>query len=154
MAYNKRSYTDAEKAAYWRQRAQQGAGNARQKQYAQSAEQFKKSGASFNRINKPGAKYQGSYMVSAWKKNKSGLIRANASPIGDERTSGSGKTYQPYLVSITHMNTLQTTKYNGIMNTQTRVLVIQDLGMCITPNGSGKTKSGTVAKGYFGKFSK
>lgn len=153
---NKR-YTDAEKAAYWREKAMNGANNASSgnKTYSRNNDnsQFKKSGSVFSKISK--GKMEGLYAVNAWKKNKAGMIRANAMPISNSSSeSAKGNQYIPYLVTITHMNTLQSTKYNAIMNIQTKVLVINDLGMCITTNGSGKTRSGTLVKGYFGKFSK
>ncbi|MEN2434962.1 hypothetical protein AAH994_06080 [Weeksellaceae bacterium A-14] len=148
-----RIYSDAEKLAYWRAKAKAGAGNRSGWKQSNAGVQYKKSGASFSKITK-GAN-EGLYFVSAWKKTRAGMVKATATPLSNKSTeSARGNQYIPYLVTCIHMGTLQATKYNGIMNIQTRVLVISDLGMCITPNGSGKTKSGTMAKGYFGKFTK
>lgn len=142
--------------AQWNDRRKKFAG----KNYAQNnnfnyqnnpAPQYKRSGATYSKITK--GKMEGLMAVSAWKRNKTGMVKVNAMPLNDAPTeSRSGKQYVPYLVTIIDMNTLQATKYNGIMNVETKVLVISDLGYCITPNGSGQTKSGTRVKGYFGKF--
>ena len=117
----------------------------------QQRQSFKRSGATFSRITK--GKMEGLTAVSAWKKTKTGMVKASAMPL-DSKSSESvnGNQYVPYLVTIIDMNSLQKSIYNGIMNIQTKVLVIKELGYCITPNGSGQTKSGTRVKGYFGKF--
>lgn len=151
----RRQYTDAEKLKYWRERALKGAGNAqtRSQNYTQNRPQYKKSGAIFSKITK--GKYEGLMAVNAWKKTKYGMIKANAIPLSNSSSeSANGNQYVPYLVTVIDMNSLQSSKYNGIMNIQTRILTITDLGMCITPNGSGTTKSGTKVRGYFGKFTK
>lgn len=119
-------------------------------QYKQQAP-VKKSGATYTRISK--GKYEGLMHVSAWKKSGYTMVKASATPLANKSSeSANGKQYIPYLVTVIDMKSLQKSIYNGIMNIQTNVLVIQELGYCITPNGSGTTKSGTRVKGYFGKF--
>lgn len=147
-----RSYTDAEKAKYWREKAINGAKNINsgQKVYQTEKKKYKVSGAIFSKITK--GEREGLHVVTAWKKTKTTMLRANCFPISSTSTeSAKGNQYIPYLVTIIDMSTLQSTKYNAIMNIQTKVLVINDLSMCITPNGSGKTKSGVNVKGYFGR---
>ena len=152
-----KTYTDAEKAKYWREKAMAGASNVRygNRTYSPNEDKakYKKSGAVFTKISK--GVMEGLHAVNAWKKGSGGMIKATAFPIKNQsKESEKGDQYVPYLVSVTHMPTLQTTKYNAIMNIQTKVLVISDLSMCITPNGSGKTRGGTSVKGYFGRFYK
>jgi len=119
--------------------------------YEYVSSDYKRSGATFTKIQK--GKMTGMWAVSAWKKNKLGMLKVSAMPLHDAPTeAGSGKQYVPYLVTIIDMNTLQATKYNGIMNFDTKVIAIRDLGYCISPNGDGKTQGGTRVKGYFGKF--
>lgn len=155
MAQSKRSYSDSEKAKYWREKALSGAKNARSnsKNYTPERAQIKRSAATFTKISK--GKMEGLWAVTAFRKTKSGLVKASAMPIDNKSTeSAKGNQYIPYLVTCIHMGTLQKSVYNGIMNIQTRVLVISELGMCITPNGSGVTGTGTKVRGYFGTFVK
>lgn len=38
------------------------------------------------------------------------------------------------------------------MNTVTMVIALSEIGMCISPKGSGTTKTGKHVTGYFGTF--
>jgi len=158
---NRRQYSDAEKAEYYRNKASQrsnfsGRNYSQNNSYQYSSnggQSFKKSGATYTRITK--GKMEGLMVVSAWKNTRTVMVKASAMPLDSKSTeSANGNQYIPYLVTIIDMNTLQKSIYNGIMNIQSRVLVIKELGYCITPNGSGSTKRGTRVKGYFGKFVK
>lgn len=148
----KKIYTDKEKIEYWRKKALQGASNAG-KSAVYNKVQYKKSSATYTKITR-GA-MEGLYAINAYKKNRTGIVRAVAMPISNKvAESEKGKEYIPYLVTCIDMNTLQSSKYNALLNVDTKVLIIRDLGMCISPNGSGVTKSGARVKGYFGKISK
>lgn len=151
---SRKAYSDADKAKYWREKALAGSANISNgsRTYSKNEDQtqYKKSGAIFTKIGK--GTMEGLHAVNAWKKTSRGMIKATAFPISNKSSeSAKGNQYIPYLVTVIDMSSLQATKYNAIMNIQTKVLVIQDLSMCITPNGSGKTKGGTTVKGYFGR---
>lgn len=154
MAVNRRrTFSDADKVKYWREKAKSGSANAPTRNYSENAGRTKKSCASFTPITKGLSK--GAFAVNAFKKTKYGVIKATAFPATTKTSeSDKGNEFMGYHVNITDMNTLQTTKYRGIMNINTKVLVISDLGMCITPNGSGRTRTGKLLKGYFGTYHK
>ena len=119
----------------------------------QNRPQYKKSGATYTKISK--GKMTGFTAVNAWKKTKNGLITASVMPYSDVIVeSGRGKQYLKYIAEIVHKGTGSRTIYPCLMNIQTQVIKIKELGMCITPNGSGTTASGKRVKGYFGTFSK
>lgn len=111
----------------------------------------KKSGATYTKIRE--GKNEGLYAVNAWRKTKMGLMTAKAFPANREvvHTSQEGNEFITYAVEIsnTTMGTSQT--YWSLMNTKTRKLFIKELGLVISPNGSGVTSGGQRVTGYFGK---
>ncbi|KFF15084.1 hypothetical protein [Flavobacterium hydatis] len=122
---------------------------------------YKRSGAVYSRIRN--GNFEGDTIVNAWRSTKLGLMKATVAPYsgqggkGREIVNSSGKSgnqdkeYQKMICTIqnTSLGTNQT--YHVLMNLKTQVIVIQELGLCITPNGSGTTKSGKRVTGYFGK---
>jgi hypothetical protein len=126
----------------------------------------KRSGAVYSTItNKNGgtSQFEGNTIVNAWRATKVGLMKAVVSPYAGEGKKGleivnsngkSGNTpkeYQKMICTITN-STLGTQQiYPVLMNLKTKVIVIQELSLCITPNGSGTTKNGKRETGYFGR---
>ncbi len=123
--------------------------------------QYKKSGATYSKIKQ--GDFAGETIVNAWRKTKYGLMVAVVTPYKgangkgldnvesvNEKT-GEIKNYQKMICTIQNksMGTSQT--YHVLMNVKTQVIVINELSLCITPNGSGKTASGKKVFGYFGR---
>lgn len=118
-------------------------------------QRFKKSGAKYSKISQ--GKYKGSTIVNAWNKSRSrGLITAVVAPYKGSKkyTTDKGKEYQTMIAKILYSNSGVEKIIPCSMNVQTKVIVLSEIGMVITPNGSGQTKSGKNVKGYFGKFSR
>lgn len=114
---------------------------------AQPKQQVKKSGASFTKMRK--GKYEGFYAVNAWRKTSQGLMTAKGFPVSDvEHKSDKGNFFLRYAVEVV-MNG-QTQTYWCLMNTKTQKLVIKELSLVISPNGSGVTSSGKRVTGFFG----
>jgi len=119
---------------------------------------FKKSGAKYSTI----AGRNGLYIVNAWNKSKKGLLVAKVFPYhasvdkNDNMIiveSKTGKQYIKMLCELDYRSSGQKRLIPCLMNIETHVIVLKDVGMTITPNGHGKTSSGKTAKGYFGTFS-
>nr|WP_294931290.1 hypothetical protein [uncultured Flavobacterium sp.] len=141
----------------------QNASFAPQRQQAPQAQQqqYKRSGATYSKIRK-GA-FEGDTIVNAWRATKMGLMTATVAPYSGQGKKGleivnsqgkSGnqeKEYQKMICTIknTTLGTSQT--YHVLMNLKSQVIVIQELSLCITPNGSGVTRKGKRVTGYFGK---
>lgn len=123
--------------------------------------QAKKSGATYSKIKN--GNFEGEIIVNAWRKTKFGLMVAVVTPYaGDNKAglkivtstnqnTGLIKEYRKMICTIQNksMGTSQT--YHVLMNIKTQVIVINELSLCITPNGDGKTASGKRVKGYFGR---
>nr|WP_317631704.1 hypothetical protein [uncultured Flavobacterium sp.] len=119
---------------------------------------YKKSGAVYTKI-KEGEK-AGYYVINAWRKTKHGLITAFVTPYPDYDANGkfagitvhSSERGNEYIrVKVQLVDGIKTEKYYCLMNIKTKVVSINQLGLCITPNGRGVTKSGKRVEGYFGK---
>ncbi len=127
----------------------------------QQRPQYKKSGAIYSVIRE-GA-FRGFPIVNAWRSTKMGLVTAKVTPYAGKdgkgikivesvnEASGHVKEYQKMLCTITNASLGTQQTYHVLMNIQTGTIVIQELGLCITKNGSGVTRSGKSVKGYFGK---
>ena len=116
----------------------------------QQQQQFKRSGAVYTKMKN--GKYEGFLAVNAWKATKNGILKASAFPVSDvEHESKKGNSFLRYAVDITNANMGTKQTYWCLMNTKTQKIVIQELGMVISPNGNGWTKSGKRVSGYFGK---
>lgn len=126
---------------------------------------YKRSGATYTIITNKGggtSKFEGNTIVNAWRATKFGLMTATVAPYAGEKKKGleivnsngkSGNTpkeYQKMLCTITNTSMGTQTIYPVLMNLKTKVIVIKELSLCITPNGNGVTKSGKRATGYFG----
>ncbi|AGO47283.1 structural protein [Cellulophaga phage phi12:2] len=119
--------------------------------------QFKKSGVVYSPIKGR----DGLYMVNAWNASKKGLVLAKCFPYHATTdksgailvvTSAKNNTYMKMMCEITYRKTGITRLLPCLMNIETQVIALSELGMVITPNGHGKTRNGKTAKGYFGTF--
>jgi hypothetical protein len=122
---------------------------------------YKRSGATYSKIRN--GNFEGDIIVNAWRSTRFGLMTAVVSPYagangkGREIVNSQGKSgnqdkeYQK-MICVIKNNTLGTSQtYHVLMNIKTQVIVIQELSLCITPNGSGVTRKGKRVTGYFGK---
>ena len=131
-----------------------------QQQTPQNTPIYKRSGAVYSKIRK--GNFEGDIIVNAWRSTKYGLMQAVVSPYlgqngkGNEIVNSQGKngsTHKEYqkmicVIKNTSLGTSQT--YHVLMNLKSQVIVIQELSLCITPNGSGTTRKGKRVTGYFG----
>lgn len=116
----------------------------------------KKSGATYTIIRK--GNFVGGTIVNAWNVSKSrGLVTATVAPYNksDELvTSDKGNEYMKMIADVQFRKTGNKQLMPCLMNTKTQVIVLRELGMVITPNGSGRTSSGKKVTGYFGTMTK
>lgn len=116
----------------------------------------KKSGATYTAIRK--GNYVGATMVNAWNVSKSkGLITASVGPYNKSEelvTSEKGNEYVKMIANVQYRRTGMEKLIPCLMNLKTKVIVLRELGMVITPNGSGRTASGKKVTGYFGTMTK
>lgn len=111
---------------------------------------FKKSGAVYSRIKK--GKNEGGYSCNAWRKTKNGLLTASCFPVdGVEHKSEKGNISLRYVVEVVNRDMGTTQTYWCLMQKDSRKIYIKELGLVISPNGSGTTASGKRVTGYFGK---
>jgi hypothetical protein len=127
----------------------------------QAQQQYKRSGAVYSKIRK--GNFEGDIIVNAWRVTKAGLMQATVSPYNGQDGKGqeivhsngkSGNTPKEYqkMICVIKNSSLGTSQiYPVLMNLKTQVIVIQELSLCITPNGSGITRSGKRVTGYFGR---
>ncbi len=131
---------------YHRQNAQGG----------QNAPAPKRSGAKYSIIRK--GSFEGQVIINAWNKSRGkGLITAKVAPYKDSKeytAPTSGKTYITMMAEVHYHNSGITKLIPCSMNKATRAVVLSDIGMVITQNGSGITSSGKRVTGYFGKFTR
>ncbi len=115
----------------------------------------KKSGATYTKISK--GKFEGFTIVNAWNKSRKGLVTATVAPYhasGDLVTSDKGNEYIKMIASLKYERTGNEKLMPCLMNLKTKVIVLKEISMVITPNGSGRTASGKKATGYFGTMFK
>jgi len=119
-------------------------------------QQFKKSGAKYTVITK--GKFAGHNLsaVNAWRKTKVGMMEAKCFPIADkegvyEHTSQAGRKSVRYVIEISNSTTGTHNRFFSIMSLDTRKIYIDELGLVISPNGSGVTGTGKSVTGFFGK---
>ncbi|QQV90346.1 structural protein [Cellulophaga phage Omtje_3] len=122
-----------------------------------NATQFKKSGVVYSPIKGR----DGLYMVNAWNASAKGLLLAKCFPYHASTDkdgailvvrSQKGSQYIKMMCELTYRKTGITRLLPCLMNIETHVVALSEIGMVISPNGHGKTRSGKTAKGYFGTF--
>ena len=100
----------------------------------------------------------GGTIVNAWNKSRSkGLITATVAPYNKSEElveSKTGNQYIKMIASVEFRKTGNKQLLPVLMNLKTKVIVIRELAMVITPNGSGHTSSGKKVTGYFGTMIK
>jgi hypothetical protein len=114
-------------------------------------QQFKKSGATYSVMRK--GKFEGLIAVNAWRKTGHGLMVASAFPVDGVVHVGreKGNEFMRYVVDITNSSAGTKSTYWCLMRLDTKMIVISELSLVISPNGSGLTASGKQVKGYFGR---
>lgn len=116
----------------------------------------KKSGAKYSPIKQ--GKFKGGTIVNAWNASRNrGLVTAKVAPYKDSKeytAESSGNTYVTMIAEVTYRNSGVTKIIPCSMNKDTRVIVLEEIGMVISPNGHGTTRSGKRVTGYFGKFTR
>jgi hypothetical protein len=120
----------------------------------QNEQRFKKSGAKYTKISK--GNFEGLTCVNAWKATKNGLVKCSVMPYHASNElveSERGNTYIKMIARIDY-GMGQERVIPCLMNEKTHVISLDEIGMCITPNGSGQTRSGKQITGYFGTFTK
>lgn len=146
MSWNKQGVPFANQQPYHQQ------GN----YHPQNKPQFKKSGAKYSKITK--GNYVGLTIINAWNKSKSkGMITVSVAPYHKSKVfkaKKNGNEYQTMLARVNYLNTGVEKVIPCCMNTKTMVVGLTELGMCISPKGSGQTSSGKHVTGYFGTFKK
>lgn len=122
---------------------------------------YKRSGATYSKIKN--GNFEGEIIVNAWRSTKMGLMTATVAPYagannkGLELVKSGGKNgdkdieYQKMMCVIKNTTLGTSQMYPVLMNVKTKVIVLQELSLCITPNGQGTTKSGKRVSGYFGR---
>lgn len=115
----------------------------------QQRDDVKKSGSTYTTIRK--GKREGMIAVTAWRKTKFGLMTAKAFPVSEEvYTSQNGNEYLRYAVEVSNASMGTNTTYWCLMSLKTKKIVINELSLVISPNGSGYTSSGKKVSGFFG----
>ncbi len=116
----------------------------------------KRSGAKYSTIKT--GKFKGATIVNAWNKSKGkGLITAKVAPYKDSKeytAKSTGNVFITMIAEIFYHNSGQKMLIPCSMNKDTKVIVLSDIGMTITPNGHGVTSGGKRVTGYFGKFTR
>lgn len=123
----------------------------------------KRSGVIYSEIKN--GKFVGMTIVNAWKSTSHGLLTAKVAPYdksvkgnsvdyveGVNRQTGEINRYIKMLATVENKASLVKRVIPCLMNVKTRVIVLQELGYVITPNGHGVTSNGKKVHGYFGKF--
>lgn len=109
--------------------------------------------------------HEGMPFVYAWNKSRRrGLIVATVKPYDktyDEKgnkdivtveTDSGTNHYYKMIAIVEHKDSMNQRIFPVLMNIKTKVIGLQDIGMCITPNSKGHTASGKAVSGYFGKY--
>lgn len=116
-----------------------------------NAPQYKRSGAKYTSIRNGKLAGTGLDAVNAWKLTRNGLLTASAFPVDGVEHQGQRNDFLRYVVTVANASAGTTQTYWCLMTKSTRKIVIKELGLVISPNGSGKTKGGKVVTGFFGK---
>lgn len=116
-----------------------------------SGQDTKKSGATYTKMRK--GKFEGLTAVNAWRKTQHGLMSASCFPVDGVVHVGreKGNEFMRYVVDITNSSAGTKNTYWCLMRLDTKTIVIPELSLVISPNGSGVTASGKRVTGYFGR---
>lgn len=105
----------------------------------------KKSGAKYSKITK--GTFEGLPIVNAWVKTKFGLVSIKVAPYSGthETKSENGNKFLNLIAEV--KEGFNVSIYPCIMNLRNNYIIINKLGLMITPKGHGVTKSGKVVSG-------
>lgn len=111
----------------------------------------KKSGSTYTTMRN--GKNAGLIAVNAWRKTQHGLMSASCFPVDGVEHIGkqNGHTFMRYVVDIVNASNASKSTYWCLMRMDTKTIVIKELSLVISPNGSGVTGSGKKVTGYFGR---
>lgn len=117
---------------------------------SQQKDDAKRSGATYTKMRK--GKFEGELAVNAWRKTRAGLMKASAFPVDGVVHTGKdkGHEFMRYVVNISNSSTGTNETFWCLMRLDTKMIVIKELSLVISPNGSGYTSSGKKVSGYFG----
>lgn len=143
MAYNKRTYTDAEKAEYWRQRALGNGSKSNSGSYSKGGTKAtkKRSGAKFTRYaNRDGVER---FLTSGWRLIK-GKDFITIKCVTTDKSVESEKGWLGSIAcSIVNKDTGVKSFHWGTMEKKTGKVVINDLSMVINPRAKNGGYAGT-----------
>lgn len=108
-----------------------------------SKESYKRSGAKFSKITE--GKSSGMYCVNAWYSTKIGMVRIKA--FGTEEVRGKTCTFHKAIAEVSNKSVGSCFTYPVLINVSNMNMPIEKLGILVTANGSGRTKSGKLVKG-------
>jgi hypothetical protein len=117
-------------------------------------QRYKRSGSIYSKITK--GEREGGTIINAWRATKNGIQTAKAYPheMDVVHTSKKGEEFTQYFVEVACADLGTSQTYLCLMHNKSQIIGIKELGLIISPNGSGVTRKGTRVKGYFGKTSK
>ena len=121
---------------------------------SQRPQNAKRTGATYSNISK--GNFTGMMCCNAWKSTKNGLITCSVMPYhkSDEVvTNSKGVEYIKMIARINYPSGNEKV-LPCLMNTQTKVIGLTELGWCISPKGSGQTAKGKHVTGYFGSYTR
>ncbi|PZR19492.1 MAG: hypothetical protein DI535_31055, partial [Citrobacter freundii] len=124
MAYQRRQYSDAEKAQYYAQRSSNRGSNYSNRSTYSSGQKSKKSGAKLTRyVNSSGEE---KYLTTAWRKTKQGFIKIKAITTKDSKLSDKN-WFGSVAVTFTNLDTGTVQFHWGTMEKNTGKVVIDSM---------------------------
>lgn len=111
----------------------------------------KRSWAVYTKMKK--GKFEGLTCVNAFRQTRFGLQTVTAFPVDGKVHTGKekGHDFMRYVVTLSNPALGTTTTFWCLMRLDTKIIVIPELSVCITPNGNGYLKGGKRVSGYFGR---
>jgi hypothetical protein len=110
----------------------------------------KKSGAVYSKIKN--GNFEGMPIINAWRKTKMGLMTVKVAPYhASKDIVKSERNDFVKMIAEIKLPTGQIQIEPCLMNTTNKKIVLQKMGLVISPIGQGFTSSGKRVTGYFGK---
>jgi len=112
----------------------------------QKSKSAKRSGVVYSKIKN--GNFKGGTIINAWRVTRNGLVTFKVSPYkGTKQYMVDNDEMQTMMCEVVNKTTGQSTAYPVSYNLNTKKIYLKKIGICITPNGSGKTKSGKYVTG-------
>lgn len=145
------SHYNNQKNGYNRSRSYSGGDRYNNNRNNQGNEPFKKSGYEFRMVKNDGEK-DPLPICWGWRKTRFGIQKMYAKPYKKTKivTTQTGNQQINLFVILT--SDAGIIKTSGMFNMTTKKLSILELGLVGSPNGQGRTASGKLSKGFFGKI--